>query len=208
MPVDSRELRNCLGHFATGVTVVTCLMPDGAHGITVNAFSAVSLDPPLVLASIDRRSKACGFLEDAPFTVNVLSLEDQDHAMHFAGRPDADLVVRWIEGAVGPRLDGAVAYFACTPWANYDGGDHVLFLGQVEEFAQAEGQPLLFHGGRFRRLGDAVPGSPWVSSLDSPDGPGWLGEPPNANARRREWHQPLTSESTERSQHEEARRRR
>lgn len=187
MPVDSRELRNCLGHFATGVTVVTCQTADGIpHGITVNAFSAVSLDPPLVLASIDRRTKAASFLEGAPFTVNILSLVDRDHAMHFAGRPDTALAVRWIEGAVGPRLEGAVAYFACKPWASYDGGDHVLFLGLVEEFARTEGQPLLFHAGKFRQLGEAVPGSPWASSLDSPSGSGWLGEPPVAQAHRRD----------------------
>lgn len=154
MSIDTRELRNCLGRFATGVTVVTCETPEGRHGITVNAFSAVSLDPPLVLVSIDRRSRASAFLERTPFAVNVLALDDHEHAMHFAGRPKDGLSVRWVDGSIAPRLDGAVAYFACTPWASYDGGDHVLFLGRVEEFDYADGEPLLFHGGQFRQLGE------------------------------------------------------
>ncbi|MDT7601733.1 MAG: hypothetical protein QOK26_3810, partial [Pseudonocardiales bacterium] len=87
MAVDPRELRSCLGHFATGVTVITCDGDGTPHGATVNAFSAVSLDPPLVLVSLDRKSKACKYLDGRPFTVNVLTEPQDDVALHFAGRP-------------------------------------------------------------------------------------------------------------------------
>ena len=94
MAIDPRELRRCLGHFATGVTVITCGVQDGApHGATVNAFTAVSLEPPLVLVSLDRRSKLCSLLEaDRPFTVNVLEAAQKELALHFAGRPNQDVV--------------------------------------------------------------------------------------------------------------------
>src|SRR3954465_7893460 len=89
MAIHPRELRQCLGHFTTGVTVITCAGADGApHGATVNAFTAVSLEPPLVLVSLDRRSRLCALLEAAPFTVNVLEASQKDLALHFAGRPN------------------------------------------------------------------------------------------------------------------------
>lgn len=88
MAIDPRELRQCLGHFTTGVTVITCNGEDGEpHGATVNAFTAVSLDPPLVLVSLDRRSRLCGLIDSRPFTVNVLESHQKDLALHFAGKP-------------------------------------------------------------------------------------------------------------------------
>ncbi|MQA86743.1 MAG: flavin reductase [Streptosporangiales bacterium] len=174
MGIDARELRNCLGRFATGVTVVACRTDDGIHGVTVNAFSAVSLDPPLVLVSVDRRSRACRHLEDTPFAVNVLPETGQDLALHFAGRPQRDLDVDWDDEGPAPRLAGCVAFFACSPWARYDGGDHVIYLGKIEEFAGGNGDPLVFHGGRFRGLGEGLAGSPWLDSLDCPSGAGWF----------------------------------
>lgn len=72
MHIDPRQLRNCLGHFASGITVISCETEGEPHGATVNAFSAVSLDPPLVMVSLDRRTKACDYLDGAPFAVNVL----------------------------------------------------------------------------------------------------------------------------------------
>ncbi|GGR51313.1 flavin reductase family protein [Streptomyces netropsis] len=155
MAVDQRLLRTCLGQFATGVTVVTCDAAGAPHGATVNAFTAVSLDPALVLVSLDRGSKACRHLAGRPFTVNVLSEEQGDLALHFAGREATD-PPRWVRPASGlaPRLADPLATIACSPWAAYDGGDHVLFLGRVEEFDwRADGRPLVFHQGEFRGLG-------------------------------------------------------
>jgi flavin reductase (DIM6/NTAB) family NADH-FMN oxidoreductase RutF len=171
MAIDPKELRRCLGHFTTGVTVVTCSGEDGnPHGATVNAFTAVSLDPPLVLVSLDRRSRLCGLIDSRPFTVNVLESNQKDLALHFAGKPSQK--VRWApDSACGtPRLDGTLAHVACVPWRSYDGGDHVLYLGEVQEFLIHDGRPLLFHTGKFHHLGDGHAPLLWDDSVDGPGG--------------------------------------
>ncbi|MEU4092865.1 flavin reductase family protein [Streptomyces sp. NPDC026673] len=175
MDIDEREFRACLGRFATGVTVVSCHVGEAVHGATVNAFSAVSLRPPLVLVSLDRRSKACRYFDGRPFAVSVLGSGDRDTALHFAGRPQPHLRVDWVEGPVAPRIATGIAAFACTPWATYDGGDHVLYVGEVREITRAaDAAPLLFHAGSFHRVGAPADGAPWLQSLDSPEpGPGW-----------------------------------
>lgn len=184
MAVDSRELRNCLGHFATGVTVVSCLGETDAetHGATVNAFSAVSLDPPLVLVSLDRRSRAAVYLDGKPFTVNVLTKPQDDLALRFAGRPRGR-PPQWEVTVPGlpPRLVGSLAWIACAPWRRYDGGDHVLYLGEVRRFgygaragpnaasrAGGGAEPLVFYLGTFRDLGRAYEAVPWLESGDCP----------------------------------------
>lgn len=169
--VDPRQLRKCLGHFATGVTVVTCLGDGQPHGATVNSFTAVSLDPPLVLVSLDHRTKLCRFLEGNPFTVNMLREHQNGLALHFAGRPGA-APVPWAPGPGAPRLREVLAYLRCAPWRSYDGGDHTLFVGKVEEFDHFGGDPLLFYQGRFTGTRHPVD-SPWIGSLDSPN-TGWL----------------------------------
>ncbi|MFE7666470.1 flavin reductase family protein [Streptomyces celluloflavus] len=155
MDIDRRSLRTCLGHFATGVTVVTCEVGGAPHGATVNAFTAVSLDPALVLVSLHRESTAGRHLGGRPFTVNVLR-EDQDAlARHFAGHRTTAPPPRWTRSAAGlaPRLADALATVDCSPWAEYDGGDHVLFLGRVEAFDHRDGgRPLVFYRGEFPRL--------------------------------------------------------
>ncbi|MBC3193334.1 flavin reductase family protein [Pseudonocardia sp. C8] len=177
MAIDPRELRRCLGHFTTGVTVITCHGGDGhPHGATVNAFTAVSLEPPLVLVSLDRRSKLCGLVEteQRPFTVNVLASTQKDLALHFAGRPNQE--VAWLpdSGCGAPRLDGVLAHISCTPWQAYDGGDHVLYLGEVQEFLIHSGTPLLFHTGKFHHLGGDHEPVFWDDSADGPGGQAWI----------------------------------
>ena len=177
MAIDPGELRQALGHFATGVTVITCRGADEtAHGATVNAFTAVSLEPPLVLVSLDRRSTVCSLLESRPFTVNVLEAGQKDLATHFAGRPSQD--VEWdADGACGaPRLSGTLAHISCLPWQHYDGGDHVLYLGEVQEFRIHHGRPLLFHTGKFHRLGDDFDPDLWEGSADAPGGMAWFSD--------------------------------
>ncbi|WP_031464443.1 flavin reductase family protein [Sciscionella sediminilitoris] len=172
MTVDTRELRRCLGHFATGVTVVTCDAGGAPHGATVNAFSAVSLNPPLVLVSLDRRSKVCAHLDGAPFTVNVLAEPQDELALHFAGKPMAgEIGWRYPDPRLAPELAGALATISCTPWRAYDGGDHVLYLGRVEHFAITEQDPLVFYLGGFRHLGPIYETVPWLESGDCPSTP-------------------------------------
>lgn len=144
--LDTRRFRSGLGRFATGVTVVAYDGQAGRRGFTANSFTAVSMDPPLVLVSVARSAKAHDDMVDRPFTVNVLGAEQEALAWHFAGGDPCGPV--WLPGSQ-PRLAGALAFFVCRPWAAYDGGDHTLYLGRVEEFDYRNGDLLGFTAGRF-----------------------------------------------------------
>lgn len=150
--LDWQQLRHCLGRFATGVTVVTCWLQGRPHGLTVNSFTSVSRQPPLVLVCIARSAKACDAMAGSPFVVNVLRASQRELALHFAGRPQPGLEIAWEPGKVAPRLAGCLAYIECLPWQSYDGGDHVLYLGEVIDFQCQGGDPLLFYGGYFLSL--------------------------------------------------------
>lgn len=174
MTVPSRELRDAFGRFATGVTVVTCRSDQGTpHGATVNAFTAVSLEPALCQVTLTRQSKACSYLDGAAFAVNVLGADQADTAWHFAGRP-ADPGPEWAEGPVAPVLVGSAAVYSCRPWQTYDGGDHLIVVGEVVDVAVENRQPLLFYAGAFRELGPRETGTHWGGSLDCPEA-GWFG---------------------------------
>ncbi|MFF2652996.1 flavin reductase family protein [Streptomyces sp. NPDC058045] len=149
---DPRQLRDTLGKFATGVVAVTYQSGDGYYGVTVNSFTSVSLDPPLILLSLKRTSRALTYLMERPFAVNVLGDHQLTTALQFAGKPqDAD-PIEWITHEGAPRINGSLAYFQCTPWAGYDGGDHVLLLGRVLSHGEHDTKPLLFYRGRWESL--------------------------------------------------------
>ncbi len=152
-------LRKTLGLFTTGVAIITTRAGDEVHGMTANAFMSVSLDPPLVLISIDRRAKMCGILhEGARFGVNVLGETQRDLSDRFAGRPLPDDVGQPLFAMVHdtPLVDGALAQFVARVVKSYWGGDHSLFLGQALYAHTGPGTPLVFHGGRYERLGEAA----------------------------------------------------
>lgn len=142
--------RGCLSRFATGVAVITFGIPSGRHGLTINSFVSVSLDPPLVLVSLRRSARARDLMRGRPFTVNILGAEQQELAMHFAGRPT--LIPQWIEGCDAPRLDGVLGYLECAPWAEYEAGDHTLFVGEVKHFDYRSGDALGFINGTFAEI--------------------------------------------------------
>lgn len=146
--------RRTLGMFATGVTVLTTRVGDSVHGMTANAFMSVSLRPPLVLVSIDRRARMNDLLhEGTRLGVNVLEASQAALSDHFAGRPGAEEVEPRFELVHDtPLVDGALAHLATRIVRSYWGGDHSLFLGQVVYARYGEGEPLLFHGGRYERL--------------------------------------------------------
>ncbi len=162
MSFDSRAFRTALGTFATGVTVITTRAPGFEPlGITVNSFASVSLDPPMVLFSLDRASHSFeAFAAADHYTVNVLSAEQQDLSRRFAKTGqhaigDAPHVAG--EGGC-PILTGALANFECAIAARYDGGDHVIYLGRVLSLRVAdEGQPLLYFRSRYADLAPAEP---------------------------------------------------
>lgn len=159
MSFDPIKFRNALGAFATGVTIVTGLDQTGAPvGATVSSFNSVSLDPPLILFSLDHKSETLQPLKDTGrCLVNVLAEEQQDLSNKFAvsGKASWDDVEfeTWDSGC--PVLPGALAHFECSVFATHPGGDHVIFIGQVERYEISDnGKPLLFHGGRYGRLAD------------------------------------------------------
>lgn len=157
----SHFLRGSLGRFATGVAIVTfdAVDDDGSprrHGVTVNSFTSVSMDPPLVLVSIQRSVRSHELLHGRSFTINVLGAEQEGLARHFAGRPSAEPI--WVEGEISPRLAGVLSWFECTPWAEYDGGDHTLFVGEVHEFDYRAGDALGFVNGQFSTIQESTRG--------------------------------------------------
>lgn len=157
MSQDSRAFRSALGHFATGVCVVTTVGPDGEEvGVTVNSFASVSLDPPLVLWSLDRASDRFPiFMAADHFIVNVLDGAAQ-HLSHRLSRKGersiaTELCARGLTEL--PILKDALAHFECKVEARHEGGDHVIFVGRVVSFDhKKDGDPLLYYRGRYRAL--------------------------------------------------------
>jgi len=148
-------LRRTLGMFATGVTVITTRAGDQVHGMTANAFMSVSLEPPLVLISVDRRTRMCALLYGGRhFGVSVLAADQAALSDRFAGRTTLETPEPRFEVVhATPLVEGALAHFVAKVVRSYWGGDHSLFLGRVEYAHYGEGTPLLFHGGRYERLG-------------------------------------------------------
>ncbi|WP_206199373.1 flavin reductase family protein [Parasulfuritortus cantonensis] len=162
---DPRALRQALGCFATGVTVVTTVTPDGRKvGVTASSFNSVSMEPPLILWSLSSRSpNLSAFRDGSHFAVNVLAASQVDLCNRF-GRPLDDKFAD-LEVAAGlggsPLLPGAVAQFECACEATYPGGDHLIILGRVLRFRWSEETPLLFCQGR---LGAAAPAAPALAA--------------------------------------------
>src|SRR5574343_1492038 len=151
---DSRALRNALGRFATGVAVVTAIDPDGHPiGLTVNSFSAVSLDPALVLWCLDNKShNLAAFSKASHHAITILAADQQDVSNRFATWPaDRFVNLDWQAGCGGaPVIGGGCASFEVANHQAIDAGDHTIFIGRVERFAEhADRAPLLFHAGRY-----------------------------------------------------------
>lgn len=157
--IEHRALRDALGAFATGVTVVTALDPDGrAIGLTVNSFNTVSLEPPLILWSLSLASPSLeAFRKARHFAVNMLAADQQAVSERFAQRnSDKFADIDWREGHGGvPLLSGCCANLECRNEAQHAGGDHLIFIGRVENCTRQDKAPLVFHGGRYRALDDA-----------------------------------------------------
>lgn len=154
---DPRTLRDALGCFATGVTVVTCLNADGEPaGITVNSFTSVSLEPPLLLVCLYKRAaSATALIEASHFAINVLQTGQQPASITFSTRvEDRFGTTQWECGEAGaPILAESLGVFECKRFAVYDGGDHHILVGEVVKASfDASLDPLLFFRGRYRRL--------------------------------------------------------
>ncbi|MFF0556273.1 flavin reductase family protein [Streptomyces sp. NPDC004266] len=156
-PVDPAEFRRVLGHFASGVTIVTALDADGPAGFACQSFASLSLDPPLVAFMVARTSTTWPRIAaSGTFCVNVLGAGQGDLCRAFAvSGADKFAGVEWEAApATGsPRLAGAPAWIDCTITTVHTGGDHLIVVGRVEALNATEsGDPLLFHRGRFGRF--------------------------------------------------------
>jgi len=159
-PFDSRRLRTALGAFATGVTVVTTHDPATSYGMTANAFSSVSLVPPLVLVCVDRGGRGSREIaRRGRFAVNILDAGQEHLSRHFArpdrprGRAALDGIPHRITPGGSLVLDGVAGYFECDLHASHDAGDHTIFLGAVTDFhVDPDASALVFHRGGYRCL--------------------------------------------------------
>jgi len=157
MSFDGRVLRNALGRFATGVTIVTAIAEDGrAMGMTANSFSSVSLDPPLVLWSLQNNSDVYAvFSGPRHFAINVLSTEQQALSNQYAKKGQHELEPEDFRlGKYGaPVIRHALVTFECELETTHQGGDHLIIVGRVRDMVERpSGEPLLFYCGRYREL--------------------------------------------------------
>lgn len=172
--VDAIAFRRVLGEFATGVTVITVQLGEHIHGMTANAFSSVSLDPPLVLFCVTRTARMAGLLREARgFAINILNAEQQSVSRQFAGsnKRDIERIVTLLPGPHAPLIHGALAALSCTIEAMHDGGDHWIVVGRVVELHEttttAAAEPLIFFRSRYRDLvqlpAAREPGEAWAN---------------------------------------------
>ena len=155
------DFRHVLGHFATGVTIVTtCDAEARPTGLTASAFCSVSLDPPLILICVDHKSQSYPHLrESGRFAINILSQEHEQLSRRFASsRLDKFDGVPFKVGALDvPLIDAALAYLECRTVSAHVEGDHTIFVGRVEAVGAGEGEPLLYYRGKYHRLrGEAL----------------------------------------------------
>ena len=175
---NGRALRDAFGSFATGVTIVTTSGPVGADiGLTANSFSSVSLDPPMVLWSLARTSSSIeAFRNSVYFAVHILSADQEALSARFASRGiDRFGGLALDRGPDGiPMLPDCMARFTCKLAYQYEGGDHVIFVGEIVDFSHSASKPLVFHGGRYgmllpKQIAAAAEPADALSNLSSDD---------------------------------------
>lgn len=156
MPIEPQELRRVMGHFATGVTVITTRDKDGApNGLTANAFMSLSLNPPLVLISVDKGATCYTCFESQNgFTVNFLSEDQEEISRRFATKgADKFAGLSWHPGSNGAAIiDGVLGYVECKITQCHDGGDHTIVVGEIINAGATGDRPLLFFRGKYQRL--------------------------------------------------------
>ena len=155
--MDTKDLRQVFGRFATGITVITTRTPEGEdYGVTINSFASVSLEPPLVSFALQRGSSMGGHIRRAGgYAVNILSADQQELSNHFASDEHRQPFTNWPllpKPASQPLLADCLAALECRLWQEYDGGDHVLLLAEVLDCQAFEGQPLLYYRSRYATL--------------------------------------------------------
>jgi flavin reductase len=157
MAFDPAIQRKIMGQFATGVTVVTTGGKAGLHGLTANAVASLSLDPPLVLVAVEKKSHSLEFLKaNLCFAVNILRLDQEDVSRRFAKPGPKDFTGLSIQSNVtgAPILADCLAHVDCRVVEILPGGDHDIFVGEIVSGKLQGGQPLLYHAGKYRKLAE------------------------------------------------------
>ncbi len=155
MAFDNMEQRRIMGHFATGVTVVTTCYEEKPQGMTANAVASLSLDPPLVLVSVDIQAQMNTCLKASDcFAVNILTVEQEELSVRFAkhGPKDFSGIEYRTEATGSPVFELALAFVDCRVTNVLPGGDHDIFIGEIVAGGTREGRPLLFYGGQYGGL--------------------------------------------------------
>lgn len=156
--MDQREIRNIAGTFATGVTVITTREANGKPvGMTANSFTSLSLNPPLVLFSIDKNASLYEtFMNTKYFAINILSEDQEVLSRQFSKRNiDRFEDVSYEKGVTGtPILNDTIGYFDCAVHTYYDGGDHTIVVGEIKNGEAREGNPLLFYRGKYNKVAE------------------------------------------------------
>jgi flavin reductase (DIM6/NTAB) family NADH-FMN oxidoreductase RutF len=156
MPIDKQLFRAVMGNFAAGVTVVTTRTSDDAPcGLTATAFTSVSLLPPLALVCVDKKSESYPHFEPAGvFAVNFLGAGQEEISQRFAvSGGDKFAGLRWRRGRLGaPLLAGTIGHLECRIVHAYDGGDHTIYVGEIEAAEANDGEPLVYFRGAYRRV--------------------------------------------------------
>jgi flavin reductase len=157
MTFDPKKQRQIMGHFATGVTVVTTDGEAGSHGMTANAVASLSLDPPLVLVAVDKRAALLDFLNtNRCFAINILRIDQEELSRRFATPGPKDFSDLDVTTAVtgSPILTDGLAFLDCRVYEVLPGGDHDIFIGEILAGECPGGDPLLYYAGRYRRLAE------------------------------------------------------
>lgn len=173
MSTNAKAFRAALGSFATGVTIVTTADADGRPvGVTASSFNSLSLDPPLVLWSLAKTSSSlAAFQRSGEFAIHVLTSKQEALSSHFAKKSEDKFAgVDWTPGEAGvPILAGCAARFRCRTAHQHEGGDHIIFVGEVLDFAHRAEPPLLFHSGAYAEARERAGGPP-ASGVDLESG--------------------------------------
>ena len=154
MSLDAKALRNTLGQFATGICVVTTeIAPNQFKGMTINSFASVSLDPALVLWSIQNDSSCFDLYTKAKtFTISVLAESQQDISNQFATPDQQIATAEQLDSHIHGAIAGSIAQFHCKAWQVYPGGDHHIIVGEVTQIQTQQGKPLLFWNGSYNAI--------------------------------------------------------
>lgn len=158
MPVTAEQFRGTLRHWASGVSIVTTRRDNGVQAITVSSFASVSLDPPLILICIDDKARSHATIDaERAFAVNILRDDQQALSDQAAGRSgDAGTRLEGVahtRAATGaPILEDCLAWLDCALVARHEGGDHTIYIGRVEACGSSDGEPLVYHVSKYRRL--------------------------------------------------------